>query len=286
MEHIEFRNKNIKMDFEQKKKLKDNQINYHIENLKISREFSKTLILELKDLVRSIVIFGSNTQNTLNKDSDIDIMVVLDNISVFVSPELKEAYQIIINNISQKYPNKLHILTMNLSDLWDNSRKGDPVLINILRYGQPLFDRDLIEPMQYLLETGKIRPTREAAFNYISRSENLLEETDKHLQNAILDLYYSTIDIVHATLMTHKIMPPSPRDMPKIFEKEFKKTNFEKYSKDIEELYILAKDIEHNRIEKINGKLFDKYKKVTTKLVTELKKYSKDKIQKSDIFEF
>lgn len=274
------------MDFEQKKKIKDNQLNYHIENLKITREFSKSLILELKDLVRSIVLFGSNTQDTLNKDSDIDVMVVLDNVSVFVSSELKEAYNIIISKISSKYPDKFHILTMNLSDLWDNSRKGDPVLINILRYGVPLFDRDLVEPLQYLLEIGKIRPSRESAYNYISRSETLFDETNKHLENAILDLYYSVLDIVHATLMTHKIMPPSPKDMPKIFEKEFKNTKLEKYSKNIQELYKIAKDIEHNKLKDIDGKLFDKYKKISKTIISDLKHYSKSKIDKYDIFEF
>ena len=88
------------MDFTQKKKLSANQEKYHIENLAIAREFSKELIKELKELVRSIVIFGSNTNNTLRKDSDIDLMIVLDNVSIFVTEELREAYHIIVKKLN------------------------------------------------------------------------------------------------------------------------------------------------------------------------------------------
>jgi len=273
------------MDFKQRKKINENEKNYHFENLKISREFSKSILLELNELVRSIVLFGSNTHDTLNKNSDIDIMVVLDNVSVFVTEELREAYNIIVKKISQKHPDKLHILTVNLSDLWDMARKGDPVLINILRYGMPIFDRDLIEPMQYLLEIGKIRPTREAAYNYISRSETLIEETQNHLKNALLDVYYSVVDMVHATLITQKITPPSPKQMPIIFKETFKKTDLEKYYKDIEYFYNLSKDIEYNRDITIDGKLYDSSLKKAKLLISALKKFSEKKIKNTDIFE-
>ena len=136
------------MDFQQKKRVSSREQNYHIENLRIARGFSKDLILEMKELVRSIVIFGSNTHDTLKKDSDIDIMIILDNISVFVSDELREAYKIITNSLCNRYSSKIHLMTVNLSDFWDMARKGDPVFINILRFGMPIFDRDLVEPMQ------------------------------------------------------------------------------------------------------------------------------------------
>ena len=132
------------MDFEQKKRNSLNEEQYHIENLKCAREFSKGLLEEMNELVRSIVLFGSNTHDTLDKNSDIDIMVVLNNVTVYVSPELREAYTIILEKLSQKISPKLHIMTVNLSDLWDMARKGDPVLTNILRYGHALFDSCLL----------------------------------------------------------------------------------------------------------------------------------------------
>ncbi len=274
------------MDFKQRKRISNNEKNYHYENLRIARDFSKNLMKELNELVRSIVLFGSNTNDTLREDSDIDIMVVLDNVSIFVSEELREAYSIILNQLTSKYPNKLHILTMNLSDLWDLARKGDPVLINILRFGMPIIDRDLITPIQYLLEIGKIRPTRESCYNYISRSETLLIETQKHLEEACLDLYYSVVDMVHATLISEGLMPPSPKEMPKIFKKKYSGTKFEKYSKDIEYFYKLFKDIEHHRnLEKIDGKLYDSAKKKAENLIGDLKEIIENNLKNKDIFE-
>jgi len=273
------------MDFKQEKKTKNNEVNYHIENLKVARDFSKKLILEFKSLVKSIVLFGSNTHDTLNKDSDIDLMIVLDNVSVFVTDELREAYKIIVNNIGGDANSKLHIMTVNFSDFWDMSRKGDPVLVNILRFGLPIYDTNLVEPMQYLLETGRIKPSRETVHNYMARSNTLLEETNKHLHEAVLDLYYAIVDIVHATLMIEGENPPSPKEMPKIFKKVFNKKPLGKYSVVINEFYKTAKSIEHGGAKNVNGKKYDELHKKATKMISDLTKYNKKKISKKDIFE-
>lgn len=261
------------MDFKQKINKNENEQKYHIENLKMTRDFSKGLIKEMDELVRSIVLFGSNTNDTLNKDSDIDLLIILNNVTVFVTDELKEAYRIITNQLNQQFANnKIHIMTLNLSDLWDMSRKGDPVLINILREGLPIFDRDLINPLQYLLEIGRIRPTQEAIYNYKSRAETLFEETQKHLQNAALDLYYASIDIAHAALMTNRVIPPSPKEIHTIFQKQFKKTPLEKYGVQLQEIYELHKKVEKNQIQ-ITGKDLDKLNKQTSRLIQDLTKY-------------
>lgn len=274
------------MDFEQKPKRSLNEQRYHIENLRHARDFSKQLLEEMGELVRSIVLFGSNaTNDKIKKSSDIDILIVLNNVSVYVTAELREAYRVIVDKISSKVSDKLHILTINLSDLWDMSRKGDPVLTNILRYGYPLFDRDLVEPLQYLLEIGKIRPTREAVHNYLSRSETLIEESIKHLEDSLLDLYYGVVDCIHANLMSHLIIPPSPKDMPKYFRKACKKhVELGKHSTTIDEFYKLYKDIEHKKI-KVTGSLYDKMRKKADKLLLELNNYTKRELKKRDQFE-
>lgn len=275
------------MEFEQKKPKKRNEENYHLENMKLARDFSKGLLNEMNETVRSIVLFGSNTNDTLDKESDIDVMVVLDNVSVYVSDELREAYRIITNKLnSDTGNNKIHLMTVNLTDLWDMARKGDPVLINVLRYGLPIFDRDLVEPMQYLLEIGRIKPTRESVYNYMARSETLLNETKRHLLDSILDIYYSLIDMVHASLMIKQITPPSPRDMPKLFKKEFKGTDMEKYSETIEEFYQIAKDIERKRYSDIDGKDYDKLHKKGKAIIEDLRKFNNKELKKKDIFEF
>lgn len=272
------------MDFKQKKRSKrNNEEDYHIENLKIVREFSKKLLTEMNSLVKAIVLFGSNTKNTSHKDSDIDLMIVLDNVSVFVTPELREAYRVIVQNLSKNTSNKLHILTVNFSEFWDMARKGDPVFINILRYGVPIYDTNLIDPMQYLLNIGKIRPSLEAFNNYTSRAYTLLNESNKHIEDAIFDIYYSVIDIVHATLILSKQMPPSPKEMPQLFKKTFKGTSIEKHYTLIDKLYKISKKLENKKI-KINGTFYDELKQQSDKLLLDLNSYNKSILKKKDIF--
>ena len=274
------------MDFKQQQPLPKNEQKYHIENLRATRTFTKKLIEEMGDLVRSVVLFGSNTQNTLNKNSDIDLMIVLNNVSVFVTPELKEAYQIITNRLTQEISDKFHILTVNLSDLWDMARKGDPILVNMLRFGMPIFDRDLIEPMQYLLETGKIRPTKESIDNYSARASTLLDESNFHIKEALMDLYYAVIDQAHATLMIHNVLPPSPKEMPKIFRETFKdKKTLGKFSSEIEEFYTLSKELEHKGNTLSTGSYYDIMRKKAQRIISYLKEYNIKELKKKDNFD-
>lgn len=274
------------MDFEQEKLTNKNENDYHYENLKLAREFSKGILHELKELVRSIVIFGSNTNSTLTKDSDIDLMIILDNVSVYVSPELRESYHIIVNKLVNDISPKFHIMTVNLSDFWDMTRKGDPVMINVLRFGVALFDRDLVTPMQYLLEIGRIKPTRESLLNYKARGEMLLEENKKHLETALLDLYYGVVDSTHAILMLMKITPPSPKDMPKLFKENFSNDKvLSKYVDVVEKFYKLFKDIEHGSELKIDGKLYDSYHKLANDYIKTVSKEINKRLKDIDNFD-
>ena len=274
------------MDFTQKKQIPHNEKNYKNENIKICRNFSKKLIDELGDLVKSIVLFGSNATNTQRENSDIDILIILDNISVFVSDELRESYKIITKQLNNKVANgKIHLLTINLSDFYDMSKKSDPILINILRYGTPIFDTDLFEAHQYLLNIGKIKPTIESINLYKSRANTLFDETKKHLEVAILDLYYAVVDIVHSSLMVQKIIPPSPKEMPKIFKETFKKQkSIYMLYPIISEIYDKAKEIEHRVLDaKVDGRVYNKYYVKAKKIVDTLNKFIENEMKKRDL---
>ena len=274
------------MDIKQSSMPKKNHNNYHFENIKLTRDFSKEILEEMGDLIRCIVLFGSNAKNTQTKDSDIDVLVVLNNVSVFVTNELRSAYSIITQKLNQKIgKGKFHIMSINITDFWDMTRIGDPIIINILRYGLPIYDCDIIEPMQHLLEIGKIRPTIESINRYSSRAKTLLNETKKHLEIAVMDLYYATTDIVHSTLMQKKITPPSPSEMPEIFKKTFKTKKMKDLSATIDKVYKISKEIEHKTLDaKIDGKLYDELKKEVSFLIDELDKYNKIELRKKDLF--
>lgn len=274
------------MDFSQQKKIPKNETLYPLENIAKVRDFSKEFLDEMGELVRSIVLFGSNAKKTSHEKSDIDVLIILDNVGVYVSDELREAYRIITEKITSNISDNFHLMTVNLSDFWDMSRKGDPVLINILRTGMPIFDRDLFEPMQYLLEIGKVRPTREAATNYLCRSENLLIESSNHIKEGLLDLYYGVVDSVHAALMTQGVTPPSPKDMPALFKKTFAKyPELMKFSSVIKEFYALEKSLEYGTKKLITGEYFDEMSSKARELISAVNSFTKKEIQRKDIFD-
>ncbi|MFP4401981.1 MAG: nucleotidyltransferase domain-containing protein [Candidatus Nanoarchaeia archaeon] len=253
------------MEFEEHKNISYNQKKYHSQNIHLAREFIKELVQEMRGVVKSCVLFGSNTHETLNKDSDIDIMIVLDNVSVYVTPELRESYQIIVQKIVSQVSPKLHIMSMNLSDVWDMARKGDPLFINILRHGVPLYDTSLIEPMQYLLEIGKIRPTTESIMNFKARSEQLMNDYHTHLENCYYDLYYALVDGVHAMLMSVEVTPPSPKEMPHIIPNYFTSKKGQELSHTFLEIYNRMKEIEYRRGGRVTTQELEKTKKSVEK---------------------
>ena len=56
------------------------------------------------------------------------------------------------------YKKNLHINTIKLSTWWEDLMRGDPVLINILRYGEAMIDfAGFFNPIKYLLINGKIK---------------------------------------------------------------------------------------------------------------------------------
>lgn len=273
------------MEFDEQERENFNSTRYHFESLNVARSFSKGIIKEIPNLVKSIVIFGSVSLNQEREKSDVDILIILDNISVIVSEELKQAYYLVVNSLVDKISHRLHITTMNLTDFWDLVRKGDPVVINILRTGYPLYDESLFEPVQFLLKIGKIKPTLESLNNYQYKANDLIENNKIYIENALSDLYYAIMDLTHSVLILHKEIPSSPDNIKTRFEKVFKGTKLEKYSQDLEEFYNLYKNLEYKKIEKIDGKLYDKYFKKAQKIQKDFNLYISEELKNKTNFD-
>ncbi len=272
------------MEIKEIRNRNSNEDNYHYENLKIAREFAKGVIKEMASLVKSVVIFGSTSINENIKESDIDVLVILDNISVIVTNELKEAYHLLVESLIDNISEKLHVTSMNLTDFWDLVRKGDPVIINILRTGFPLYDESLFEPVQFLLRIGRIKPTRETVINYKGRAEETLDGIYSYLQKAVIDMYFSVFDLAYACLICEKKMPVTPKDLPDKFEVVFKGTFLYKYGKSLREFYEIYKKVEHENFI-IDGKAYDRLLKKALQIRKDFVTYINEKLRSTDIFD-
>jgi predicted nucleotidyltransferase len=266
------------------KKEKKNSVkkeNSEIETMKIVAErdiafdFATKAYKKFDKAIKSIILFGSSAKRTALPDSDIDIIVIIDDISIGWDEELIAWYREELGKIIKENPYRksLHINTVKLSSWWDDLMKGDPLLINIVRYGESLIDfGGFFSPLKILLQNGKIKSTPEAIYTLLQRAPTHLARTQAAMLSTIDGLYWASVDSAHAALIAAKIMPPSPEHIPEILDKEFVKNGMlkSKYVDFYIEIHALAKEIIHGKKVNVEGKKIDEYIKLTDEFIGEM----------------
>ena len=117
------------MKFDIPKKEHPNLERYYKEDVDTAYKFANEIYKELGSLIRAVVIFGSTARRTKTPGGDIDILVVIDDVMMNMSPELVEAYRLIVQKSIVKISTKLHITTMRFTSFWEYMRNGDPIAI-------------------------------------------------------------------------------------------------------------------------------------------------------------
>lgn len=250
------------MDFPIESRRNEILNSYNKHDLDIVYSFSKEIVAEAKDFIKGIIVFGSAVKNsTHNKNSDIDVLLVIDDVKIIITPEIMQTFKIILGNIIQKVSAKLHITTLKFSTFWEYVRVGDPVAVNILRDGVGIVDYGFFEPLQLLLYQGRIRPSYESVWTYFNRAPKTLANSKWHILQATLDLYWAVIDSAHSVLMRLGNIPPSPEHVADMFSEHVVKTHhMDKTSVNtIRHFYQLAKMIQHGELREIKGDEFDVY---------------------------
>ncbi|MFH0874305.1 MAG: nucleotidyltransferase domain-containing protein [archaeon] len=248
------------MKFDLPKSSHPNLEKYEPHEIDLSYRFANDIYKEMGSLIRGVIIFGSAARKKITVRSDIDILVIIDDTTISLSPEVVEAYRVIVNKTIVNVSTRLHITTLRFTSFWDYIRNGDPIGINILRDGVALIDSGFFEPLQALLKRGKIRPTSESIWTYYIRAPNTLHNSKWHLMQATLDLYWSVIDAAHAALMKHGEIPPTPEHVADLLENKLvkKKLLEQKYVDIMRYFYKLMKMITHREIKEIKGEEYDK----------------------------
>lgn len=187
----------------------------------IARKVSDALLKELNGFVKVVVFFGSATKPSKEEKGDLDLLLIFDDLPDRMNPEIIRSYLLIASKISKKFSKKIHLTHMPLTEFWDYVRKGDPIAINIIREGIPLYDPGFFQPVKALLRRGKIKPSQESVFIYAGRASGSLQSANWHMLQAVLDLYWAVIDAAHAALMKAGHVPVSPDHVAQLIDKEF-----------------------------------------------------------------
>lgn len=230
----------------------------------IAMDFALKAYDKFDQMIKSVVLFGSSAKKLAVPGSDIDIIVIIDDVSIKWDEELIGWYREELRKIiaANPYRMPLHVNSVKLSTWWDDMMKGDPVVINVLRYGDALVDfGGFFNPLRILLKEGKIRPTPESIYTLLQRSPAHLTRARQSMFSVLDGIYWSMVDSAHAALISKGIQPASPENVGKVLKKNFvdEKMLSKKYVKSYEKIHDLAKDIAHGERVRIKGKDLDEW---------------------------
>lgn len=250
----------------------------------IAEDFSTKVYSKFDQIIKSIILFGSTVKETQTPESDIDLIIIVDDVSVKWDEELIAWYREELGKIIENNPyiRQLHVNTVKLSTWWDDLMKGDPVVMNVLRYGETIIDYGgFFKPLRVLLKEGKIRSTPEAIYNLLQRAPNHMTRARQAMLSSIDGLYWTLVDSAHAALIAADIMPASPEYVAQVLTETFVKTNRlnKKYIKIYEEIHGLAKGIVHGTITHFEPKHLDDWFKQTDAFLGEMARLVKEDVE-------
>jgi predicted nucleotidyltransferase len=265
------------------KETKPVKINFKKEE-DIALDFATKVYKQLGDPIKAVVLFGSEAKKTQKLGSDIDVIILLDDVSVDWDLELTSWYREELNKIVQinQYSKTLHINTIKLSTWWEDLMRGDPVIINILRYGKSLIDvGGFFEPLKALLLSGKIKGTPESIYNALERAPMHLSRSKFAELSAVEGIYWSMVDSAHAALIANKVIPPSPEHITMELHSTFvdaKRLN-KKYVDWYRDVLVLHKKISHREISDLRGVILDDLQDKAQKFLDEMIRLVKESIE-------
>jgi predicted nucleotidyltransferase/uncharacterized protein (UPF0332 family) len=247
----------------------------------IAMDFAVKTYKKFNKLIKSIALFGSAARKNMTAGSDIDIIIIIDDVTVKWDSELIVWYREELNKIlkANPYEKSLHINTIKLSAWWEDLIRGDPVLLNILRYGEAIIDlAGFFNPLKRLLIEGKIKPAPEAIYNCLQRAPFHIARSKISELNSIEGLYWAMVDSAHAALIAANVSPPSPEHIPlelKINFVDSKKLKM-KYVTWYRDLLFLHKKITHGEIKELKGVEIDDWQEKTEEFLEVMAKLVKD----------
>ncbi|MBU2503717.1 MAG: nucleotidyltransferase domain-containing protein [Nanoarchaeota archaeon] len=251
-------------------KPKNNKIPKNLPTLNLKKEseiamdFATKIYQRFDKIVKSVILFGSTAKQSQVAGSDIDIIILLDDVSINWDQELVAWYREELEKLIKKnpYQESLHINTVKLSTWWEDLMRGDPVVINILRYGEAMIDfAGFFNPLKALLIAGKIKSTPEAIYSALQRAPQHIARSKMAELSSIDGLFWSMVDSSHAALIAAHVSPASPEHIPADLKENFVNSGKlkMKYVVWYRDLLVLHKKIAHGDLRELKGVEIDEW---------------------------
>ncbi|MFO7793751.1 MAG: nucleotidyltransferase domain-containing protein [Candidatus Nanohaloarchaea archaeon] len=254
-----------------KDKLKDMREKSKERRMESAQEFSDKLVDKLGDKVKVVAVWGSVAKGEHGHDSDIDTLVVLDDTKLErdVPDDAKKKIRKKVTDLAKEIDDRITIQYFPfLTDFWDSLRKGEPLAIEAVRNGEPVYDTGIFMPAKRLLQRGRISGTQESvrkrlkvgARGYKKAEQQLKSSTPHKLEQAMASAG-------QAPIMLAGKQPPAKENVPSTLEDMFVDDMLEqKYVDMAQEIYEFG-DLGEKKPEEVTGAAVDEHLEKTDKFI-------------------
>jgi len=224
----------------------------------IAMDFANKVYKRIGKPIKSIILFGSAAKGIAAPKSDLDIVIVIDDATIQWDQELIAWYREELGKVikSNPYVKPLHVNTVRLTTWWSEMIRGEPVVLNIIRWGVPLIDfGGFFAPLKSLLLQGKIKGTPEMIYITLGRAPAHLLRSKASMVASLEAVYWAFVDSSHSALIAAKQSPPSPEHIPAMMRQVLVDKGLlkRKYLDWYRDLYILTHKILRGEINDVKG---------------------------------
>jgi predicted nucleotidyltransferase len=225
----------------------------------IAMDFATKVYKKMDKIIKSIILFGSSAKGNSYPKSDIDIMIILDDATIQWDEELVAWYREELAKIvkSNPYPKSLHVNTVRLTTWWSELIRGEPAVLNVIRWGVPLIDfGGFFSPLKSLMIQGKLKGSPEMIFITLGRAPAHMARAKSAIFSAMEALYWAFVDSSHAALIAAKQSPPSPEHITSLMRDALVSRNLldKKYLEWYKDIYITTHRLLRGESLDISGK--------------------------------
>ncbi|PSG99650.1 MAG: hypothetical protein BRC28_03605 [Nanohaloarchaea archaeon SW_4_43_9] len=217
-----------------------------------AEEFSDKLQEKLGDKLKVVAVWGSVPKAEHGVESDIDTLVILDDTKLRqdVPKDARKKIRQKVNEAAKETDDRITLQYFPfLTEFWDSLRKGEPLAIEAVRNGEPVYDTGIFMPAKRLLQRGKIKATRESVKKRLKMAAAGYKKAEKNMKQSIPHKIEQVMaNAGQAPIMLVGKNPPPKEKVPETLEEMFveKEMLEEKYVGIAQELYDFGNKGEKN----------------------------------------
>ena len=242
-----------------------------------AEEFSEKLREKLGEKVKVVEVWGSVPQEEHTFESDIDTIVILaaTKLKEDVPDDAKKKIRKKVTSLANETDERITIQYFPfLTEFWNSLRKGEPLAIEAVRNGEPVYDAGIFMPSKRLLERGKISGTQESVKKRLKTAAAGYKKAEKNVKSSVPHkLEQVMANAGQAPIMLVGKAPPGKEKVPGVLEEMFvEKDMLEEEFVEIGEDLAEFGDVGEKNPEDVTGEMIDEHLEKADRFVKRMHK--------------